>query len=865
MNQNHRQTRKRLFSLMLSAIMAVVCVVPAAAAKPIGNGITPTYDEAYYATLDYYGNLTDGSVVKSYTLNGASSLTDYGTYENIINLTDGTAPSVADGAATFHFDQENAPTHFYFEGKTTAPFEVLPWTISITYTLNGVPTKAEDLAGKTGVVEIIVDAVPNENASEYARNNYTLEATAMFNQDDILSLEAPGAQVQLIGNLRVVLFAALPGETQQFVIRVGSDSFSFDGLTFLLTPATLGQLEEISKLSQRKDELEEDYHKLSGSLDELLNSFSSLGGSLRETADGLDELNEARETISNGKDQIYADGDKVLDDLKNLNGSMNKLPGHLENADGAVTDVTDSLNDVSDAAVRLQGNLKDLDSCLKRLQTDLDNIKKNNGDLDSNLDALGKDLAQLKELLDKTKTNIKDLNIKIKGGILQEILPDTPGNIDSNITIQGMTPSEVKTALKKAAPVQKAWMTVAKDGNTVKETIPYSDYLKGVLLASGKASTLEEAENTVKQMGTLVSTIDGKIAAAMKTGMTQEQAAAAVLGQIAQTPGGATTVASYKQAKLLEQIYQVLCGDTTAPMNRVQFFAAMLMLDEVNKLSPADQQNPEKIHAILANKDTFLQTSTKLVKALDAVNKEYDTEAITGLLEKLSVLLDHMGNKNGLTGNLQKLLETVNHTLGNLDDTADVGRDILKRLDSILDKLDDLNDTINDQVPGLRDTIHDTKTLVKDMVITVDDTHTFLTSFRALAQNSGTKLDAGTKKSLENLATTLRRTARSTDAVSGVKTAKDAVTGIVEDTWNEYTGDLNNILLMDPTAKAQSLTSQQNPAPVSVQVLIRTQEIKVDETASQKAAQLQDAPLTFWDRVGQMFRDFWNAVTGIFG
>ena len=52
------------------------------------------------------------------------------------------------------------------------------------------------------MVEIAIDALPNEAASEYARNNYTLEAMAVFNQDNILSLEAPGAQVQLIGNLR---------------------------------------------------------------------------------------------------------------------------------------------------------------------------------------------------------------------------------------------------------------------------------------------------------------------------------------------------------------------------------------------------------------------------------------------------------------------------------------------------------------------------------------------------------------------------------------------------------------------------------------------------------------------------------------
>ena len=48
-----------------------------------------------------------------------------------------------------------------------------------------------------GVVEIDLNFVPNESASSYARNNYTLEAMAVFNQDDILSLKAEGAQSNL--------------------------------------------------------------------------------------------------------------------------------------------------------------------------------------------------------------------------------------------------------------------------------------------------------------------------------------------------------------------------------------------------------------------------------------------------------------------------------------------------------------------------------------------------------------------------------------------------------------------------------------------------------------------------------------------
>ena len=302
---------RKVLAVCLSAALTLTSVVPVFAEGEIGNGVYATYDEAYYANLDYYGNLKDASMVKSYILNGVDTVTDYGEYDAINNLTDGTAPTEEGGAHVFRFG-EDAPSHFYFEGKTDKPFEELPWTITVSYKLNGVPTKAEDLAGKTGMIEIDVDAIPRETASEYAKNNYTLEVMGLFNQDDILSLNAPGAQVQLIGNLRAVLFLGLPGEEEHFVIEVGAEDFAFDGLTMLMVPANLGALDQISELSDKKDQLEDNYHKLDSSIDTLLNSFSGMSASLRETADGLDELNEGRAVLSGDKEGLYEQADTAL-------------------------------------------------------------------------------------------------------------------------------------------------------------------------------------------------------------------------------------------------------------------------------------------------------------------------------------------------------------------------------------------------------------------------------------------------------------------------------------------------------------------------------------------------------------------------
>lgn len=91
--------RRRVSALTLAAVLSVSFTAPALAVEEIGNGVTPTYDEAYYATLDYYGNLLEGSMVKSYALNGAEALTDYGVYDEVVNLTDNTAGQYEIGRA----------------------------------------------------------------------------------------------------------------------------------------------------------------------------------------------------------------------------------------------------------------------------------------------------------------------------------------------------------------------------------------------------------------------------------------------------------------------------------------------------------------------------------------------------------------------------------------------------------------------------------------------------------------------------------------------------------------------------------------------------------------------------------------------
>ena len=858
----------RVGSCALSALM-VLGSIPAAA---IGDGVAATYDEAYYAMTDYYGNLTDGSVVKSYRTNGIATLTDYGDYDEIINLTDGTAPARNGGMTTFRLDEKALPGTFYFEGKTTKPFQQLPWTISMSYTLNGVPTKAEDLAGQAGVVEIHLDIVPNERASEYARNNYTLEAMAIFNQDDILSLEAPGAQVQLIGNLRAVLFLGLPGEECHYTIRVGSEDFAFGGMTFLMVPATLSQLEEIAKLSERKDDLEDNYNKLSGSIDSLLDAMTAMTGSLNASANGLEQLNKARGIFSDGKGVIYSGTDALREDLSNLADVLEPVEGQIEALSKTISDSKSVLNSISNTSSDLRDELEDLEDALSALESGSGDVK-----------ALLRVSGNLQKSLED----------------LRKALGDTSAAIPTDPIVKPGTGKDLKTQMNQVVQLHSIYEK-AENGDA-------AAFFTAMLTLKGKtdaeiAATVPLLQGTLKKVEDGTVTIEHVAAAnpegaaliglylqINKKGMSFQKFCESVLPAKFSNKSPAEIK---KMTKLMNDLWLVYAsGDTTGHTLSDDFYevyADILDLDDetVYEISASFLQNDEDGSSTTSTTDTTGSTDTTDTTdevenpiennkpndaIIDLITDGIDSAAsqigelqrklnsamnkvlppTQSVLKDLAALCGRIENLSSLLNSAENLSAAIRHSSADLRD--------------ILDDVEDLQDILDDYEPTLQETLATVSSLSTSAIKTIRDTQGLISDTEVLMKSTGATLDDGTKQTLEGLAAVLRSTAKTMGTAGQIKDAKTSICDIIEDTWDEYTGDVNNLLLMDATAEAVSLTDSRNPSPESIQILIRTQEITMpdeDETEAEAAAEVQT---TFWGRVAQMFKDFWAAITGLFG
>ena len=175
-----------------------------------------------------------------------------------------------------------------------------------------------------------------------------------------------------------------------------------------------------------------------------------------------------------------------------------------------------------------------------------------------------------------------------------------------------------------------------------------------------------------------------------------------------------------------------------------------------------------------------------------------------------------------------------------------------------------MNQTLNNDLPETQRALADSKKAAQNVSSGVKNTDNALRSLKSVVSNSGSKVDASTKKSLESLSKALRESTKGFSGTGDIRNSKKTINDLVKDEWHSHTGGSNNVLLMDPSAKPVSMTSSQNTSPHSVQMIFRTQEIKVGSAATVNKTQNTQDNTNFWQRVGNVFVGLWNSFTGLF-
>lgn len=390
---------------ILSAGLAVCLLASSVLAAPP----RVSYDEALYVNLDYYGATQAESVVKGCSLNGVREFTDYGAYSQIINMSNHVEPVLTDEGVTWKLP-DDVKERFYFECVPEQGHIKLPWTFDVSYKLDGVPVQAEKLAGADGLVEINVACTANPEAADYYRNNMLLQVLFLADMESTLSLDAPGSQTQSLGTYKVSIFAALPGESTTFTVRIGTEDFESPGIVMMMIPGTLEQMKDIKTLKAAKDLLGDSAESLYGSVNQLLNLMGNLYGGMGVMQDGLKDLQSARDALAKNKDSVSASADDALANLSALSDSLGSLLPKLDGAKGLANDVHAAANTIDQAGSALKAPLEELRGNLTDVRGSLQELRDGLADGSFDEEGFRKALKSLKSHFTALNDTLEDLN-----------------------------------------------------------------------------------------------------------------------------------------------------------------------------------------------------------------------------------------------------------------------------------------------------------------------------------------------------------------------------------------------------------------------------------------------------------------------
>ena len=369
MRKSKKCQRYRVTAALLAAVTAAgTCRMPVQAAPP-----RVEVDESVYVNMDYYGGIDDISVVKGCFLNGNTTIEDYGDYDEIINMSDRTLPTVEDGKLTWNLENSESQ-YFYYECRSEDLKTKVPWDIDISYRLNGVEAKGEDLGGAQGVVSTRIHVTPKEDIADYYKNNMILLCGMLADMKDTLSMEAPGAQLQTLGTEKAAIFLALPGEESEFRIDIGTNCYESMGVFFMAVPVTLSSMEVVNDVREVRDTVEDSVDAADAAMDVVFDNIDGMKENLESLEAGLQKAEKAHQIYDKNRESMEADADAAIASLENtvvylkiINTQTEADQANLDVTINKLTDMMRTVDGLSDFGAGMTSSLNGLNGSLGQL------------------------------------------------------------------------------------------------------------------------------------------------------------------------------------------------------------------------------------------------------------------------------------------------------------------------------------------------------------------------------------------------------------------------------------------------------------------------------------------------------------------
>lgn len=212
----------------------------------------------------------------------------------------------------------------------------------------------------------------------------------------------------------------------------------------------------------------------------------------------------------------------------------------------------------------------------------------------------------------------------------------------------------------------------------------------------------------------------------------------------------------------------------------------------------------------------------------------------------------------------REFTQVASNLMDNVGDAAKYGADLTDSMDLMIEDLTALHDSLDMYYPDLQASLDDLSELANRTTDAMNKGISTMTIVQNTLKATSGDIDEAAKNSLRGSMELLDKSLSILDSTTGVRTAGRTMKDVMDEQLDKFDTD-NRFLFIDPSEDKVSFTSDKNPAPKTLQVVLRTDEISLDDEDNKETdaetEKVNEGPLKrMWNVLVQM----WKAIISIF-
>ena len=560
------------------------------------------------------------------------------------------------------------------------------------------------------------------------------------------------------------------------------------------------------------------------------NDFESMGlimfmtPATTSALDIMSSMRDIKDRLENSGDNLYTGVSSMLSTMQAVQGSLSSMSRGISGIDQVRKQLIKdrgTLDPRTDAALNaldeLTGKSDSLIPELNSAKETLTSLNATTSSILTTLEESGEDIPEYQKLLNDVKTSL---------GNLEDLFDDLDDETDNSSWTIARIRSASEDLSKELEALRKDLSSLSDSLDKMPDklddevTTELTNYVKK--MASTASSTVTE---TVRQqayknaMEQFQPTIDAGQ-------MTEEDAKANAnkIADAAASSSDASAAASSAASQAQASAY-----------NNAQALAALMTgIKSGSSAVTSDMQTMTKqLESVTEKMTNLLDATNSLLKDLEDIADVFD---------------EYKGLPQDFTAEGKKLTELANGSLDRVNK-------MLADIPALRESLDSLTKTATSSIDKTTDLMSSTTKALSTSYDLMNTANSVLRSVRSQA-------DASTQTTINSLLDTLGKLSGST-ASGQMQTATNSIHSAVKDAETDLEDD-TNVLNIDTSADLESVTSSMNPSPSSLQFILRTEEISVDDDDDDGTSDQDAADEGVFARICNIFKKLFTAIAGVF-